>query len=73
MPLLKRLNRKAIPILLRTEAYLLAFAVIPAAIYGFTHSPWVGFKVFLVFVVVLTPALVWAFWGSLFPKGPGGS
>jgi len=68
MPLLSRLNRKVIPVLVRTEAYLLAFALVPAVVYGFTHSPWVGLKVFLGFAVMLTPALIWAFWGALFPK-----
>ena len=47
---------------------MLLFALGPAAVFGFTHSPWVAFKVFLVFAAVIIPTQLWAFWGLLFPE-----
>ena len=73
MSLSSRLNKHVFRVFLQTEGWLLLFALFPAAIYGYTHSPWIGIKVFLVFALVVTPGLLWAFWGALFPKDAGDS
>ncbi|OOG59271.1 hypothetical protein [Rhodanobacter sp. C03] len=73
MALFSRLNKKIVPIYLRTLAWLLLFCLLPATVYGYTESIWMGFKVFLVMGVIAALGLLSGFWGAMFPKGSGGS
>jgi len=73
MTLFSKLNKQVALIFLRTLAWLLLFALLPAVVYGYTESPWVGFKVFLVIGAVAALGLLWGFWGALFPKPLGRS
>ena len=73
MALMSRLNKKFLTVFLQTEAWLLLVALFPSVMYGYTHSPWVGLKVFLAIASVITLGLLWAFWAALFPKETSGS
>ena len=73
MALLSGLNKPVLRVFLQTEGWLLFFALFPAVIYSYTHSIWVGVNIFLGFALVITLALLWAFWGALFPKQADGS
>lgn len=63
-----RFNKNAFRVFLRTDGWLLLFALFPAAVYTYTDSLWTGVKVFLVISLVTTLGLLWAFWDALFPS-----
>ena len=71
MPKWSRLNKSAFRVFLRTDGWLLLFALIPAAVCTYTDSLWTGVKVFLAISLVTTIGLLWAFWGALFPNDVG--
>ena len=68
MSLLSRFNKQVFRIFLQTNGWLLLLALLPAGVYAYTESIWVGIKVFFVFAVVSTVSMLWAFWAVLFPK-----
>jgi hypothetical protein len=61
-------NPQAVRVLAKTECWLLLIALIPSSIYAYTTDLLAGLRVFAVFFVVITPALIWAFWAHLYPK-----
>ena len=54
------IRKAAISTLLRSQLFVCAWALFPAAIYAATGEPWKGFKVFLVCSLVPLPFLVWS-------------
>lgn len=66
-----RFNKNAFRVFLRTDGWLLLFALVAAAVYTYTDSLWTGVKVFLVISLVTTLGLLWAFWSALFPSDAG--
>ena len=73
MSLFSRFNKQVFRIFLKTNGWLLLFALFPAAVYAYTESIWAGLQVFLLFAIVSTLSLIWAFWAALFPKDNGDS
>jgi len=73
MSLRSRFYKPAIRAYLKALGWLLLFAVVPSAIYTYTQGFRVGASVFLVFGLTAASALLWAFWGVLFPKDIGGN
>ena len=73
MRLFSQFDKRAFHIFARTTGWMLLIALFPAAIYTFTHSLWMGVKIFLLFAAVITAALLWAFWAAIFPRDSGDS
>ena len=73
MSLFSHFNKQVFRVFLQVEGWLLLIALLPAAVYGYTDSIWMGTKVFLAISLVATLGLLWAFWGALFPKDAGDS
>ena len=71
MRLFARFNKLAFLVFARTTGWTLLITIFPAAVYTFTHSLWMGVKIFLLFGAVITAALLWAFWAAIFPKYEG--
>lgn len=71
MAIFQRFNKQAFPIFLRFLGWLLLAALVPAVVFGYTQSVWVGVKVLLVFATAAVLVSLWSFWGVLFPKSGG--